>query len=186
MPSSSVHGISQERILEWVAISFSRGSSQPRDRTWVSCIPGRFLTIWATSEALDFASCFVFLQSWDQSLWLRSGLGSRSESLPWITGRYVLWMSSAAVDLATTLYPLYASFTKPFMPELWTATISSYPEPRDKQNKAKHLLCTLLGILFCVFLDRVVQYSLVRLIPIPKALFLVRTHAFLTITLPEI
>ena len=37
MPGSSVHGISQERILEWVAISFSRGSSQPRDCTHVSC-----------------------------------------------------------------------------------------------------------------------------------------------------
>ena len=38
---SSVHGILQARILEWVAISFSRGSSQPRDRTRVSCIAGR-------------------------------------------------------------------------------------------------------------------------------------------------
>ena len=37
-PASSVHGISQARILEWVTISFSRGSSQPRDRTCVSCI----------------------------------------------------------------------------------------------------------------------------------------------------
>ena len=36
-PVSSVHGILWARILEWVAISFSRGSSQPRDRTWVSC-----------------------------------------------------------------------------------------------------------------------------------------------------
>ena len=41
-PGTSVHGILQERILEWVAISFSRGSSRPRDRTWVSCIAGRF------------------------------------------------------------------------------------------------------------------------------------------------
>ena len=40
----SVHGISQARILEWVAISFSRGSSQPRDRTHVSCTAGRFFT----------------------------------------------------------------------------------------------------------------------------------------------
>ena len=40
-PGSSVHGILQARILEWVAISFSRGSSQPRDQTWVSCIAGR-------------------------------------------------------------------------------------------------------------------------------------------------
>ena len=39
--ASSVHGIFQARILEWVAISFSRGSSGPRDRTWVSCIGGR-------------------------------------------------------------------------------------------------------------------------------------------------
>jgi len=40
-PGSSVHGILQERILEWVAISYSRGSS-PRDRIWVSCIAGSF------------------------------------------------------------------------------------------------------------------------------------------------
>ena len=38
LPGSSVHGIFQARVLEWVAISFSRGSSRPRDRTWVSRI----------------------------------------------------------------------------------------------------------------------------------------------------
>ena len=43
-PGSSVHGISQARILEGVAVSFSRGSSRPRDRTRVSCIAGRFFT----------------------------------------------------------------------------------------------------------------------------------------------
>ena len=48
LPSSSVHGILQARILEWVAISFSRGSSQPRNRTWVSCIAGRRFILWAT------------------------------------------------------------------------------------------------------------------------------------------
>ena len=47
-PGSSVHGIPQARILEWVAMPFSRGSSQPKDQTWVSCIAGRFFTIWAT------------------------------------------------------------------------------------------------------------------------------------------
>ena len=51
LPGSSVHGILQGRILEWIAISFSRGSSQSRDRTQVSCIAGRFFTIWATREA---------------------------------------------------------------------------------------------------------------------------------------
>ena len=44
-PGSSVRGILQTRILEWVAISFSRGSSQPRSQTQVSCIAGRFFTI---------------------------------------------------------------------------------------------------------------------------------------------
>ena len=50
LPSSSIHGIFQARILEWIAISFSRGSSQSRDRTRVSCIAGRLLTLWATRE----------------------------------------------------------------------------------------------------------------------------------------
>ena len=48
-PGSSAHGILQARILEWVAIHFSRGLSQPRDRTRVSSIEDRFFTIWATS-----------------------------------------------------------------------------------------------------------------------------------------
>ena len=43
LPGSFVR-VLQARILEWVAITFSRGSSQPRDRTWVSCIVGRFFT----------------------------------------------------------------------------------------------------------------------------------------------
>jgi len=51
-PGSSVHRILQARILEWVAVLFSRGSSQPRDWTQVSCIASGFLTIWATKEAL--------------------------------------------------------------------------------------------------------------------------------------
>ena len=51
-PGSSVSGILQARILERVAIPFSRGSSQPRDRTCVTCTAGRFFTIWATRKAL--------------------------------------------------------------------------------------------------------------------------------------
>ena len=47
----AIHGIFQARGLEWVAISFSRGSPQPRDWTWVSRIVGRCFTVWATREA---------------------------------------------------------------------------------------------------------------------------------------
>ena len=49
----TVHGILQARILEWVAFPFSRGSSQPRDQTQVSCISGRLFTSWATREAQE-------------------------------------------------------------------------------------------------------------------------------------
>ena len=50
-PGSSIHEISQARILEWIAISFSRDFSWPRDQTHVSCIAGRFFIDWAMKEA---------------------------------------------------------------------------------------------------------------------------------------
>ena len=49
-----VHGILQARILEWVTFPFSRGSSQPRDRTQVSHITGGFFTNGATREAQEY------------------------------------------------------------------------------------------------------------------------------------
>ena len=52
-PGSSVHGILQAKILEWVAIYFSRGSSQPRDRTQVSHIAGRCFNLWATGDVIS-------------------------------------------------------------------------------------------------------------------------------------
>ena len=54
----TVHGILQARILEWVAFPFSRGSSQPRDQTQVSCIAGRFFTSCATREAQEYCSLY--------------------------------------------------------------------------------------------------------------------------------
>ena len=50
LPGFSIHGIFQARVLEWFAISLSRGSSQPRDWTQVSHIAGRCFTLWATRE----------------------------------------------------------------------------------------------------------------------------------------
>ena len=50
-PGSFIHGILQVRILEWVAITFSRESTQPRDRTLVSCTASKFFTVRATREA---------------------------------------------------------------------------------------------------------------------------------------
>ena len=60
LPGSSVHGILQARILEWVAIAFSRVSSQPRDRTQVSCLAGSLFTIWTTREAPKYGMLHEF------------------------------------------------------------------------------------------------------------------------------
>ena len=58
-----VHGILQARILEWVAFPFSRGSSQPKDRTQVSRIAGGFYISWAT-KINDNPKQFSFVKKW--------------------------------------------------------------------------------------------------------------------------
>ena len=74
-PGASVHGVSQARTLEWVAIPFSSGSSQARDQTHVSCIAGGFFTIWDTREtpaataaaAKSLQSCLTLCDPMDGS-----------------------------------------------------------------------------------------------------------------------
>ena len=64
LPGSSVHGIFQARMLEWVAISFSRGSSWSRDQTQVSCIVGTCFTIWVRREAwtlIEMESIYIYI-----------------------------------------------------------------------------------------------------------------------------
>ena len=63
LPGSSIHGIFQARVLEWVAISPSRRSSQPRDWIWVSCIVGRHFRVWATREAIYI---YIVMAHWDK------------------------------------------------------------------------------------------------------------------------
>ena len=63
-PGSSVHGILQARILEWAAISFFRGSSRPRDRTWVSGIAGRCFIPWATRSTINTIKVLLHSFTW--------------------------------------------------------------------------------------------------------------------------
>ena len=67
LPGSSVLGILQARMLEWVAISLSRVSIALRDWTMVSCIAGRFFTVWATREALLFLYIWLNIIFFQQS-----------------------------------------------------------------------------------------------------------------------
>ena len=68
LPGFSVHGILQARILEWVTISFSRGSFQTRDRTQVSCIAGRCFNLWATLVAQLVKNLPAIQETWVQVL----------------------------------------------------------------------------------------------------------------------
>ena len=91
-PGSYVHGIFQAMILEWIAISFSRRPSQPRDWTLVSCIAGKFFTIQATREAvrkhrsgqlLGWLPCLA--RSWDvMPYWV--SCGGRGSGLEPVSG----------------------------------------------------------------------------------------------------
>ena len=75
LPGSSVHGIFQAIVLEWIAISFSRGSFRPRDRTQVSRIVDRRFTIWATREVWRRPEGDVILnQWWNQNYKMRRDL----------------------------------------------------------------------------------------------------------------
>ena len=93
-PGSSVHGILQAWIQEWVAISLSRGSSQPRNQSWVSCFAGGCFTAWATREAhvrLPRRFNIWICQAWDSfafsvtNFWVKFGHFCYSEYLDWAT-----------------------------------------------------------------------------------------------------
>ena len=80
LPGSSVHGIFQARVLEWVTVSFSRRSSRPRDWTRVSHIVGRCFTTWATRGVSEFNFFFFF------KVFSRKGL--LLFVMPWIVFRF--------------------------------------------------------------------------------------------------
>ena len=90
LPGSPVHGIFQAIVLEWIAISFSRGSSQPRDWTWVSCIVDRRFTIWATREFLKWKWKFLchvqlFVTPWTVALLAPLSVGIlQARILEWV------------------------------------------------------------------------------------------------------
>ena len=105
LPGSSIHGIVQARILEWVAIFFSRGSSQTRDQTEVSFIAGSRFTLWATREAPKYSRCSINIcwmnewmrmkRWWSKELWEINFICSHwEEPAPWRQN----WTRDSALD----------------------------------------------------------------------------------------
>ena len=77
-PGSSVHGILQARILEWVAISFSRGSSRPSDQTLVFCIAGGSLPSEPSGKPIIYSNLSIFQNLLEEQICIRSILPTRA------------------------------------------------------------------------------------------------------------
>ena len=157
-PASSVHGILQERILEWVAISFPRGSSQPRDGTRVSCISRWILDHWAAKEAHSkILPTNVFL--WEHGLLWASDLSSsptrRQSAYLRITSAglscsdYLVQrqshhdVSREALGISSTLCPVgacqWAALTRAF-PERPSASLALYARCVPASEQPWHVL----------------------------------------------
>ena len=105
-PGSSVHGILQARLLEWVAIPFCRGSSWPRDRTWDSCTAGRFFTHWATRE----------VQKWYWPLWT-----TFHQTSSWSTKSGGVW-GTKIIPRSTISYFYFNSLNKCILTHKWATS----------------------------------------------------------------
>ena len=68
-PGSSLHGIFQLRLLQWVAIPFSRGSSRPREQTHISCLGRRTLYHWASWETMREADTILSIDPRNENKW---------------------------------------------------------------------------------------------------------------------
>ena len=95
-PGSSVHGIFQVRILEWVTIFSSKRASQPRDQTGVSCIAGGFFTTEPGGTPNPIHKCYRIWVQFAVSLWWKSWVswllwGSNAPAAIWELGRDNRW-----------------------------------------------------------------------------------------------
>ena len=121
-PGFSVDGILQARIPEWVAISFSGGSSQPRNRTRVSCIAGRHFNLWATREA-RFFFWGSNIQLWNGTFFIHSSVDG-----PLGCFRVSAVVNRAAVNIsARESFPVRGFVCSGCMPMSWIA--GSYDDP---------------------------------------------------------
>ena len=108
-PGCSVHGISQARLLEWVAISFSRGSSGPRDQTHVSCSSRQILYHWVTREAQRMTwESINYLTCCETASVMRGGLGTVPE-----------FSGSASIALYPASSGFYLSSPLEVLPGCW-------------------------------------------------------------------
>ena len=130
-PGSSVHEILQARVLEWVAISFSRGSSRPSGGTWVSHIASRFFTIWATSEASVPKDRFFSIGNEIGPWQFKNHLWMERESLSPLNRSQLPKTLSKHVDLSHSLISELIALAR----DSRAAQLSNSCSPRDRIEK---------------------------------------------------
>ena len=134
LPDSSVHGILQARILEWVTIPFSRISFLPRDLTCVSNIAGRFFTVWATMAGT--------LGSLDQKLRRKEkGFGDWKDLASNPTFLIVCCCCCC-------VFGFFLSYTQIFILKIWSANLVFSTNSRSRNLHSLHnllLSCCLCG-----------------------------------------
>ena len=125
----TVHGILQARILEWVAFPFSRGSSQPRDRTQVSRTAGGFFTSWATrGECSNYHTIALILHAGKVTLKILQGRlqQNMNRELPHVQADFskgrgtrdqianICWIMEKAREFQKNIYFCFADYAKAF------------------------------------------------------------------------
>ena len=155
----TVHGILQARILEWVTFPFSRGSSQPRKWSGVSCIAGGFFTKWGFREAHTYCKVTHFYM-----------LSSSTNRLTWVTwcpaqdhlsSRKSRRLSAPSLFPTLSLYPHPASLLVTIFLSLflvndhikWLILTSAFPFP-----SIFHLFPIISENIFCVILRKHFQF----------------------------
>ena len=108
LPGFSVHGIFQARVLEWVAISFSRGSSRPRDRTQVSCIVGRHASKVMLKILQASLQQYVNRELPDVQFGFRKGRGTRDQIAN------INWIMEKAREFQKNIYFCFIDHAKAF------------------------------------------------------------------------
>ena len=128
-PPGPCHGILQARTLEWVVISFFRGSSWPKFQTQFSCIAGEFFTIWATREdwmnlEISATGSNASDRLWKNSFWNARGLCSNGGlGLAW-------WLSGKESACQWRRHGLDPWVGKRLWRRIWQNTLISTPPPR--------------------------------------------------------
>ena len=130
LPDSSIHEIFQARVLEWVAISFSRRSYQPRDWTWVSHIAGRCFTLWTTRKAWPSNSTFRFIPKIIETICSHENLYMDAHSSQKAIQMFINWW----MDKQNVIYS-YNGVLFRHLKEWNTDTCFNTDEPRKHYSK---------------------------------------------------